>query len=490
MAQGDKLVNLNGLKAVHQDVKKNVYNTASAVGFRQNDYYAGLYSLSYDEALAQLKSINTAGTWSNNVYTTSGGGTITVNQDLSFTVDNSQSSGSASMWLPYFQLADGEKVYIINRSNIRCTIYKSGTNKGNNPGGVTEFTADGAGDYRMAVRAEAGTSGTVQPLMVTSQLPVTYRLADTDSRVEVIENGGVAYHVGAGLDFETYTACIRALQGDTRKKTVYIHSGTYDIYEETGGASYWGTFAGNEDDWRQYNDIIPPNTAIIGIGDVNLNFMPSGTGNGAISEDASHVVSPINVSGSCTIENVTINADNCRYAIHDETSGDTSYSGAVKKYKNVRVNRYTTYFTNNRGKHNDAFAGGYNNKMRFEFENCDFFADTNGTPFRFHDRGTAKVSISVNNCVIHGGGSNRSMVRLEAVSNSNSAHTIVGFSGCYIDGKIHIVKSSGTYNTYELTLLNNNDTAIEIDSGMTNLYTPKVFNSVATLAEAQTYLNA
>jgi len=140
--------------------------------------------------------------------------------------------------------------------------------------------------------------------------------------------------------------------------------------------------------------------------------MPSGTGTGAISEDASHVYSPINISGSCTLENITINANNCRYAIHDETSGDTTFKGAIKKYKNVRVNRYTTYFTSNRYKHNDAFACGFDDEMQFTFENCNFYADTNGTPFRFHDRGTARTTITVNNCVIRGNGANRSMVRL------------------------------------------------------------------------------
>lgn len=292
----------------------------------------------------------------------------------------------------------------------------------------------------------------------------------------IADKFGYVYHVGTGLDFETYTACITALQGDTRKKTVYIHSGTYDIYEETGGSDYWGTFTGNENDWRQYNNVVPPNTTIIGIGDVILNFMPSGTDDELISEDASHVASPVNLSGTCTLENLTINADNCRYALHAETSGIEAYKGSVIRLKNVRVNRYTTYFTTNRYKHNDAFACGFDDDMKLEFENCDFYANTNGTPFRFHDRGTARAIITADNCVIHGGSNNRSMIRLEDVSSSETAHTFVTCSDCFIGGRIHFVKSSGNRNPYDLTLLNCGDPAIDIDDTMTNPYTPKIYN--------------
>lgn len=463
------------LKNNISNMSETVYNENSAIGFDQTDYYASFYSLSYNEALEILKTINTAGTWNDNVYTTTGGGTVTINPDLTFTVDNSASANSASMWLPYFHLEDAEKVFVINRSNIRCTIYKVSTNKGNITNNVLEYTAAGAGSYRLAVRAEAGTSGIVQRLMVTKVLPLINQMKNAENRITELENGYV-YHVGVGLDYETFTACIRALANDTRQKTIYIHSGTYDIFEETGGASYWGSFTGDENDWRQYNDIIPPNTTIIGVGNVNLNFMPSGIGTGAISSDASHIVSPINISGSCTLENLTINADNCRYAIHDETSGDTSFKGAVKKYKNIRVNRYTTYFTSGRYKHNDAFACGFDDEMRFEFENCNFYADTNGTPFRFHDRGTARTTIVVYDCVIHGNGSNRSMIRLEDVSNNETAHTIMDFSGCYIGGRIHLAKSSGSRNPFDITLLNCTSVAIDIDSTLTNPFPPKVYS--------------
>jgi len=457
------------------NIEDKLYNLKSAIGFEQTDYYTEFYSQSYEDALTQLKSVNTAGTWNDNVYTTTGSGTVTVNQDLTFTVDNSQSSSSAIMWLPYFPLASDEHVYIINRSNIRCTLYKVSTNSGNVTNGVLEYTAAIADDYRMAVRAAAGTSGTIPHLMVTKVLPLSYQVQNAVDRISDIANDFV-YNVGAGLDFETYTACIRALQGDTRKKTIYIHSGTYDIYNETGGAGHWGTFTGNEDDWRQYNDVVPPNTTIIGVGDVYLNFMPSGTGAGAISEDASHVVSPVNLSGTYTLENLTINADNCRYAIHCETSGIADFIGSVYTFKNVRVNRYTTYFTTNRYKHNDAFACGYEDETRFEFDNCTFYADTNGTPFRFHDRGTARATIAANNCVIRGNGSNRSMIRLEDVSSNENAHTYINCSNCFIDGKIHLHKSSGNRNPFDVTLLNCGNPIIEIDSEMENPYTPKVYN--------------
>ena len=48
-----------------------------------------------------------------------------------------------------------------------------------------------------------------------------------------------------------------------------------------------------------------------------------------ISARAATLLSPLNVSGSCTIENLDIIAANCRYAIHDEASSKSEYAGSV-----------------------------------------------------------------------------------------------------------------------------------------------------------------
>ena len=133
---------------------------------------------------------------------------------------------------------------------------------------------------------------------------------------------GKTYIVGNGGDYNTFTAAIKALQGDETVKTIKILPGEYDLYSEIGGDTFADAIASTV--WRDWNTIIPKNTLIEGVGVVKLTFNCTSNNSKAIS-----VLSPINAESNVQIKNLTIEANNCRYCVHYENSASTSYKNSV-----------------------------------------------------------------------------------------------------------------------------------------------------------------
>lgn len=174
------------------------------------------------------------------------------------------------------------------------------------------------------------------------------------------------YHIGSDFGNPSFSNFINSIKDDDSEKTVYVHQGVYDIYSELGGAEYINSLP-SDSKWRDIQPIIPPNTKIIGAGNVTLRFMVD---DGQINEEKKSLVnlfSPVNVSGSCTIENISIEAKNCRYCIHDETSGNAMFDGAVHNFIGVRAHMYKGSLG-----HGGCYYAGHNNGMSFLFDNCSF----------------------------------------------------------------------------------------------------------------------
>lgn len=281
------------------------------------------------------------------------------------------------------------------------------------------------------------------------------------------------YHVGECQEYTTFTACIRALKNNKNIKTIYVHSGTYDIFQEIGGEEYTLSITSDAgDDWRSVCDVIPPNTHVIGLGKVIFNFLPNAS---QMTTASAHLISPINVSGSCTIENITINADNCRYGIHDETSGLEEFTGSVKRYKNVIVNKSWTDKTLGNP---IAYGCGFDNDMTFEFEQCQFNQLRNtaqGQSIAFHNRGnSSNTRINIKDCILTGTGHS---IKFGALTDDANIHDKVFISGTYMENPIEIINenSSNDYtNPFDITLLGCSDVAIE-ETVTTNPYTPKIY---------------
>jgi hypothetical protein len=197
------------------------------------------------------------------------------------------------------------------------------------------------------------------------------------SRIEDLERDKAeTYTVGPSGDYKTFTDMLIGLNDNMNKKTVYVYPGTYDIFEEMGGAD-WMAEVDTSLSWRDVCHVVPPNTEIIGLGDVILAWNPTD----AEIIDASHafMFSPLNLSGSCKIKNIKIHCSNARYGIHDETSGRAAFNGAVHEFENVEV----IYTASTYGVHY-AYGAGHNKNCKYKFKNC-LFSAAYGVSWSIHD---------------------------------------------------------------------------------------------------------
>lgn len=283
---------------------------------------------------------------------------------------------------------------------------------------------------------------------------------------------GKTYHVGSIREYKSLTECLKALQDDSSEKTIYIDGGEYNVFEEIGGSEYALSLQNDPNEWREVSVVVPPNTTIIGIGNVVLNFLPEKE---EIGETASKLLSPLNISGSCTVENITIKAKNCRYCIHDETSGLLEYKGAVKKYKNVRCIKTDDGGIENNIGYQQAYASGFDDDMTFVFENCHFKSFS--IAWSCHNRDTVSLNnssrISFVNTIFEGDG--ECFVQLGNI-NWRQEDVKVDISNCYLNKKIRVSADTeyGNKNAYDITVLGGNSFDIDVET-TENIYEPAIF---------------
>lgn len=269
------------------------------------------------------------------------------------------------------------------------------------------------------------------------------------------------YHVGKNQQFTSFIECLKSIQGDNSAKTVYIHEGSYDIFTELGGRKFLQTIS-SDATWYNVSIIIPPNTKIIGIGLVELNYLPDASL--IPSDNAVTCISPINVRGNVSIENITINAKNCRYCIHDEPSGLDEFNENVKTFKNVRCKKIRNdYIPVSKVISGQAYAAGLNKQSILLFKNCVFESE-DSIAWSAHNRSFGAndgANITLKDCIFIGGAPSYGCVRL-GNSSKYKSHSHVAITGCYLNGKI-VIKDESTgifYNTYDVTLLNCTDIPI------------------------------
>ena len=221
---------------------------------------------------------------------------------------------------------------------------------------------------------------------------ITLNLSFVMNRID--QNGNEIYTIGTSGDFQTFTAMLDALKDNTHKKIVYIYGGTYDIFNELGGATYMASVSTSGKNWRDVSKILPDNTTLIGIGDVTLAWNPT---DAQIIDDAhARLFSPLNLSGNCTIKNITIRCSNCRYGIHDETSGKAVYNGVEHVFEDV-----TVIYTKSTYGIKYAYGAGHNKNSKYKYKNCLFSAGF-GASWSMHDwsGGAAENStFDIDNCI-------------------------------------------------------------------------------------------
>lgn len=227
------------------------------------------------------------------------------------------------------------------------------------------YKADGTNDK--PYRAEDVVDD-ILTLSNTTYYLVLHEYSNLDLLIGIESSGaGGEYHVGAGYEFETFHSCLTALKDNDLPKTIHVYGGTYDILSEMGGETFLEGLSAS-DNWYDVCDIIPPNTHIIGHGNVIFDLtIPAGT-----SADIAVLLSPINMMGSATIENVTINCNGGRYCIHAEGERMTAFNNAVWRILNCKINK-----SGNLTSVANAIGVGINNGDLLEIRNCVITNDGN-----------------------------------------------------------------------------------------------------------------
>ena len=292
-------------------------------------------------------------------------------------------------------------------------------------------------------------------------------------------------NVNGGGDYTSFTDCLKALQGNERTKTVYVYGGVYDIFEELGGTAFLATITNPSSvNWRDVQPVVPPNTTIIGVGDVILKYMP--TDEQMVSSAIAFLFSPLNISGNCHIENVSIECTNCRYAIHDETSAQTQFNDTVHEFVNVRCKKtigawHPTYQT---------YGGGLGARARLIFDNCKFISDdeqiwtthTNGSTV------TDAACISFSGCVfanIEESETSREKDVIQFITGNQGTtnkqrHNFVHMSNCYVSGKVALARDTSKNifpQSYDVTMVGCKHYGIRISDNFSgNPYIPKDYN--------------
>ena len=290
----------------------------------------------------------------------------------------------------------------------------------------------------------------------------------------------------AMADYTSVTQCLLDLKNDYSEKEIYIDGGDYDLFQEYADAEV-PVYTGDNPtfDYFNYCVWVPTNTHIIGRGIVKLIWMPDAED---VTYNQAMTVSPLNVAGSCVIENVEVHCKNGRYCLHNDALGKSGYNGAIQVFKDVK---FYMYPSDTKDGHYLSFTQttgfGIDREMHHIYENCEFHNTVGGRAFYGHTRGTVggvtltkpmSSNITLTNCIFDTTGDNA--VVLGNSDNSN-IRIRVKFSSCYFNKRIYIKDESGDtgsyQNQYDLTLLNcNNPTIIILDSN--NPYEPKIYPPV------------
>ena len=264
-----------------------------------------------------------------------------------------------------------------------------------------------------------------------SKTPITPADTPVNAQIEKYADKIPVYTVGAGGDFATFNGALIALANDSSEKIIEVKQGIYNIFDEYGGAEYIASLTDVDSlSWEDVSVIVPPNTTIRGIGNVVLEWNP--TDSEIIDQKHAFLHSPLNLCGSCTIENIKIVCSNCRYGIHDECSGLAAFNEIVRKLKNVVViYNASTYGVKY------AYGAGHARRGSYHYENCTFSAHY-GDVWSTHNHLSADTlthaTIEFVFCKFINNITNRpGNIRLSS-TNANARKDSVYLNGCYANG--------------------------------------------------------
>lgn len=212
---------------------------------------------------------------------------------------------------------------------------------------------------------------------------------------------------------------------------IYIKEGTYDIYNELGGSSWYSGITSAKGNMQGIS--LANNVNLIGLGKVTLQFNPS---DDLATENNVPNVSVLELSDiNNKIENIKIECKNCRYGIHDETDGRKPNS--TRYFKNVEIT------------HNGVVSGTWNagvsygcgssDNSKFEYVDCKF---NNGWLAHQSNKQTTPPNFIATNCIFKGGSYAISL------NTSGTCKANITFNNCEINYMVRILENSDVWSIY------------------------------------------
>lgn len=202
------------------------------------------------------------------------------------------------------------------------------------------------------------------------------------------------------------TSIVRAIQNikDSSKDNIYnieIHEGTYDITYQLGGKEYYKNWTSNNYD---YGLTLPPHVNLIGVGSrekIKLvgKVTPNDANNLTDAEKlAMRYIATINIRhDGNTLKNLTVTAQNIRYACHDESSN------AIKDWTHHIVNCYMEHLGNIVGAYEApcAYGCGMSSGSELYFKDSAFYGAGGNAGIFIHDNANFEKGcvVHIDNCI-------------------------------------------------------------------------------------------
>ena len=257
---------------------------------------------------------------------------------------------------------------------------------------------------------------------------------------------------------------------------VYIKGGTYDIFDELGGVEFLQSITSSDTAYT-INQPWLYNVNLIGLGNVKLEYKPTlqQTTDYPLGEG---LISVLNVRGNVNIENIDIECQYCRYAIHDETGGEIKYYNTYHNYKNVNCNMIKKSSASSGG---HTIGLGFDNGQSYLFENCKLYNNNNDTstncPLFIHNRNSYGGNFTIKDSIFESVGTNSLL--LSNVGNQDK--TNVNISNSYFNKQIFIRSENqqDVANCFQIYMNNCNSITISESSHITsNPYQAIIKNTI------------
>ena len=363
---------------------------------------------------------------------------------------------------------------------------------------TTNYKSNTYGDYFEFTPVTAGTLKIYNADSKTGDITLDIFYGDAKKNYENI-TWEYTVDTNGGGDYTEITACYKDLARDNRKKKIYIKGGLYDIATEyaNNNIPVCPSDVDPVTNFIPYNVYIPENSHVIGIGGTVTIKYEKAIADTSYNE--AYSVSPVNVLGSCILENVVILCKNGRYCIHDDCMELSYYNGSKHEYRNVECVKYEReLFSDTRYAGTPHCVGfGFNPYIDYEFKNCKFDNRDTGGTFYGHNRiGFGGLvndyynspRITHENSVFKGNEDTTYLILLDnsyARSGGNIQEIKSKFIGCYGNGEIHIADSNNREqgnkeNSYLVTLLNCSDGLSLNILDPNNSFTPEIYPWIST----------